>query len=170
MEMPESPSDGMSSTFTASTHITLWFTTWTTTSTAAYVLTVIFVFSMGLLNRFFSALKSQLEWRWNEQSDASSIVIYSEDIEKPFDRTLKRHMRNLSRVIYPESKTPSPIQQDEAEPLSPVSHAQSASENNREDQNIRRQGFWAANCVWNARKHGTLAILEFVRALLGYML
>ncbi|PVI00913.1 hypothetical protein DM02DRAFT_592098 [Periconia macrospinosa] len=59
-------SGAMTNTFSTTTLVTLWFTDWTTNTPSAYAFTLIFLFALGIFNRFLAALKTQLERRWDE--------------------------------------------------------------------------------------------------------
>ncbi|KAH8722892.1 Ctr copper transporter [Phaeosphaeriaceae sp. PMI808] len=112
----------MSSTFIASTCVTLWFTTWTATSTMTYILTILFPFLLGP--------DYQLEWRWNRQQKVPDKATNSRGSEKEFYDRTRNHMQKWSCVLR----------------------------------------FWAANSKWSVQRHGTFAILEFIRAFIGYIL
>ncbi|KAF2179500.1 hypothetical protein K469DRAFT_595946 [Zopfia rhizophila CBS 207.26] len=138
---------GMSSTFSINTRVTLFFTEWTTTTPITYVLTIFFLFFLGLLNRFLGALKSQLERAFNKS-------------------------RNTNNTLGLDDAD------SEAEPLSPMPYGQpSASAGHEEGMAVEktkhqpeRKRFWIASAPWHIKHDGLRALLEFVRALIGYIL
>jgi cation transport regulator ChaC len=58
----------------------------------------------------------------------------------------------------------------ETEPLSPAAQPQAGEEGNTGKLVVRRRKFWMANAPWSIKKDGISAGLEFVRALIGYIL
>jgi hypothetical protein len=128
----------MSSTFSGSTRVTLWFTEWTTTTTTTYVLTLFFLFSLGIVNRFLGALKTQLEVKWNVQHEA--II-----------------------ALQPQPLRPDDPDEEET-PLGGI-----------EEKGIKRTAdtpriIWIPNAPWNFKRDGISAVLEFMRAFIGYVL
>ncbi|KAF2848746.1 hypothetical protein T440DRAFT_519644 [Plenodomus tracheiphilus IPT5] len=157
---------GMSSTFSSSTRVTLWVSDWTTTSTATYVLTIFFLFALGMLNRLLGALKSQLEMKWKAQRESAQDV---RNHEKSLGETVRGHARQWSRALRQQQNPIRLVDQDgqETEPLSPTT--QSAAEIAKPVSTPMRQ-FWVANAPWSLKKDGISAGLEFSRALIGYVL
>jgi len=149
-------SSPMSSTFSSSTKVTLWFTYWTTTSTASYVLSLVLLFSLGMLNRFLGALKSQLERKWSETRHTKEVE-HDRSHKQQWSRALRQQPVRLEE---PEDK--------ETEPLSPTAPVHDAEK--AHTRTHTRQKFWVASAPWNIKKDGTSAALEFVRALIAYML
>ncbi|KAF2023909.1 hypothetical protein EK21DRAFT_79880 [Setomelanomma holmii] len=160
---------GMSSTFSASTRVTLWFTGWTTTSAATYFLTILFLFCLGMLNRFLGALKSQLERKWKVQSTSNGPVV-SNNVEKPGSEGIRGHARQWSRALWPQPVRLEEPEGRETQPLSPAVQPFPANEKDVKlhSSNLRR--FWVANAPWSIKRDGISAALEFMRALIGYIL
>jgi hypothetical protein len=157
---------GMAPTFTTSTRVTLWFTDWTTTTTATYVLTILFLFLLGILNRFLGALKSQLERKWKRQREAQGTP----DTEKLIGRIIQGHARQWSRALRPQFQKQEELDWEEIEPLSPAPNVQHAGEKGVENDLSASLRFWVANAPWNVKRDGISAALEFTRALIGYIL
>lgn len=163
---PMDSMSGMSSTFSSSTRVTLWFTNWTTTTTTTYVLTVIFLFSLGLLNRFLGALKSQLERKWSAQHPN----LRNEHTEKSSEHTARGHVRQWSRALRPQPVRLEEPEGQETEPLSPAPQPHQAEKGGASGLLARSRNFWVANAPWSIKRDGISAALESVRALVGYIL
>ncbi|KAH7399145.1 Ctr copper transporter [Phaeosphaeria sp. MPI-PUGE-AT-0046c] len=161
---------GMSSTFSSSTRVTLWFTTWTTTTPATYFLTIVFLFLLGILNRFLGALKSQLEKKWQAQRSANSDAPHIGSVEKSYDGGARGHTRQWSRALRQQRVRLEEVDGQENEPLSPAMQPQHAEEGASTGSPPKTPTFWVANAPWSIKKDGTSASLEFVRALIGYVL
>jgi hypothetical protein len=58
----------------------------------------------------------------------------------------------------------------ETEPLSPAAYPKQPEEGNSTRIILRSRKFWVANAPWSIRKDGISAGLEFVRAIIGYVL
>jgi hypothetical protein len=162
---------GMASTFSSSTRVTLWFTEWTTTTTATYVLTIFFLFFLGIFNRFLSALKSQLERKWN-MHEAESAPHSMPNTEKLVDHSVRGHARQWSRALRQQPLELDDKDREEIEPLSPVPPKPLAAEEIGITRNTTasRKRFWVAQAPWSLNKDGVSAALEFTRALIGYVL
>ncbi|KAF2754402.1 hypothetical protein EJ05DRAFT_503938 [Pseudovirgaria hyperparasitica] len=156
----------MSSTFSTSTRVTLFFPGWTTNSPAAYVGSLIFLIFIAMANRYLGALKTQLERSW--------VAVRSPDI--------KKHHRSRSRR---EANYSSEANESEAEPLSPYLATHMHSDNDdagqKSDANdivveraASRSAYlpsgWVSNGAWSLSRDGTRALLEFLRAFIGYIL
>jgi hypothetical protein len=159
---------GMSSTFSSSIRVTLWFTTWTTTTPATYFLTVLFLFFLGMLNRFLGALKSQLDRKWQKQH--SSAATFAGSTEKPPSAGFRGHTRQWSRALRPQPVRLEEPDGQETQPLSPAVQAQQTDDETDAEPATKRRTFWVANAPWSIKKDGISAALEFVRALIGYIL
>jgi hypothetical protein len=162
---------GMPSTFTVNTRVTLWFTGWTTTTTAAYVSSLFFIFILGLFSRLLGALKSQLGRRWREKQDivrASSDVFNVEKVDRHdfHHRSRKWYHAFSTRPSRPEGEQ----QQHEIEPLSPTTQGAQAMGEDVEGSRQQRRRPWTACAPWNVKKNGINAILEVVQSLIGYLL
>lgn len=163
---------GMSSTFSSSTRVTLWFTTWTTTTPTTYFLTIVFLFSLGILNRFLGALKSQLEKKWQAQRAINSNATPVASVEKSYDGGVRGHARQWSRALRQQQHRVrlEEVDGQENEPLSPAMQPQLAEEGASASSPPKSRTFWVANAPWSIKKDGSSAALEFVRALIGYIL
>ncbi|KAI4632193.1 uncharacterized protein J4E87_001665 [Alternaria ethzedia] len=163
---------GMASTFSSSTRVTLWFTEWTTTTTATYVLTIFFLFSLGIFNRFLSAFKSQLERKWRMQQQAESTSQFMPNTEKLVNHSVRGHARQWSRALRQQPLELDDKDRQEIEPLSPVVPQPTAAEETgiTRGSTASRKTFWVAQAPWSAKKDGISAALEFSRALIGYVL
>lgn len=161
---------GMPSTFSSSTRVTLWFTTWTTTTPATYFLTILFLFCLGMLNRFLGAFRSQLEQTWQVQSNFGSKEVHAGNTEKASLGQLRGHVRQWSRGIRPAMVRLEEPDGQETEPLSPAAYSKQPEEGSGVKNNFRSRKFWVANAPWSIKKDGISAGLEFVRALIGYVL
>ncbi|KAH3942132.1 copper transporter [Parastagonospora nodorum] len=161
---------GMQSTFSSSTRVTLWFTNWTTTTPATYFLTILFLFCLGMLNRFLGAFRSQLEQTWQEQSNSSHKDVHAGSTEKASLSQIRGHVRQWSRGIRTPMVRLEEPEGQETEPLSPAAYPKHPEEGNSTKIIRRSRKFWVANAPWNIRKDGISAGLEFVRAIIGYVL
>jgi hypothetical protein len=170
--MPSMP--GMSSTFSSGTRVTLWFTTWTTTTPLTYFLTMVFLFSLGMLNRFLGAFKSQLEKKWQDQQKLKSDVSIPANVEKATNPSNRVHARSHTRQ-WSRASRPQPVRLEEpdgqeTEPLSPAAQPHHIEDGTGARPVPRPHKFWVANAPWSIKKDGISAALEFVRALVGYIL
>jgi hypothetical protein len=163
---------GMASTFSSSTHVTLWFTEWTTTTTTTYVLTIFFLFFLGIFNRFLSAFKSQLDRKWKMQRETESITQSIPNTEKLVSHSVRGHARQWSRALWQQPFELDDKDREEIEPLSPVVPQPLAAEETgiAQDSAALRKSFWVAQAPWSVKRDGISATLEFVRALIGYVL
>lgn len=161
----------MASTFSINTRVTLWFTEWTTTTPAAYVFTIFFLFSLGLLNRFLGALKSQLERRWKESpqlEDKSRHGNPRSDQQQPSTSArIQGHVRSWSRRLRPD---PLRLDEDEqeTEPLSPAPPMPRPEADEKPAPGKRK--LFVPSGAWSLKKDSIRALLEFIRALIGYIL
>ncbi|KAH7075433.1 Ctr copper transporter [Paraphoma chrysanthemicola] len=161
---------GMSSTFSASTRVTLWFTDWTTTSAATYFLTILFLFCLGMMNRFLGALKIQLERKWKAERIFGRSTASSDGTEKPSDHSLRGHARQWSRALRPQPVRLEEPQGQETEPLSPAVRTTHSDEEDTKPRLGRSRRLLVPNAPWSLKRDGISAALEFIRALLGYIL
>lgn len=58
----------------------------------------------------------------------------------------------------------------ETEPLSPTPPPDITDEEDAKPQRSSKGRFWVANAPWSVRRDGISAALEFIRALIGYVL
>jgi hypothetical protein len=161
---------GMASTFSTSTRVTLWFTEWTTTTPTTYVLTIFFLFLLGIFNRFLGALKSQLERKWKMQHASQHTSKQTIHVDKSVNRRNQGHARQWSRAFRPQPLRLDGPDQEETEPLSPALDLQHAEEKGVQRDLGASRTFWAANAPWSVKRDGISATLEFIRALIGYIL
>lgn len=169
--IPAMGMSGMASTFSSSTHVTLWFTEWTTTTTATYVLTIFFFFFLGIFNRFLSALKSQLEMKWKGQHETKSTSPSIPNTEK-LGHNVRGHARKWSRAVRQQPFDMDDKERQEIEPLSPAEPRLIEAEEIGlpRHRHVSPKSFWIAQAPWSIRKDGISAALKFVRALIGYVL
>ena len=168
-----SATDGMSamsSTFSASTRVTLWFTEWTTTTTTTYVLTMFFLFFLGLSNRFVGALKSQLDRKRTTQRDHATASMHTISGTMPADTSIRGHTRQWSQKLRSEPIRLESRDRHETEPLSPALQLYDAEEHGARRQPSASRKSWVADAPWSVTEDGIRAVLEFVRALIGYIL
>jgi hypothetical protein len=163
----------MASTFSIDTHVTLLFTDWKTSTPAAYIFTIFFLFALGIFNRFLGALKSQLEQRWKDRQQYTSvenIAGHSRHVherQKSLSEALG-HKRKWSRTLRPAPPRLDEEEQ-ESEPLSPAP-VDLAPHVDEKSGGGGQQRFWTPSTPWSIKRDGIRAILEFVRALIGYIL
>ncbi|RAR01559.1 ctr copper transporter family protein [Stemphylium lycopersici] len=162
---------GMASTFSTSTKVTLWFTEWTTTTTATYVLAIFFLFFLGIFNRFLGALKSRLERRWKMQREAETTLPSRISAEISKNRGIRRHARQWSRALRQQSVQLDEPDREEIEPLSPAPPQFLQADEKNTDRNPNTSTrFWVAEAPWGIKRDGISAGLEFIRALISYVL
>lgn len=154
---------GMASTFSINTRVTLFFTEWTTTTPATYVLTIFFLFFLGMLNRFLGAVKSQLEMRWKatptDEDRIRATVTGTGHAGVP-----RGHFRKWSQALGSPH-----LAADHAEEIEPLSPAPIPTDDEKRPSN-RHKRFWVPSAPWSIKKDGVRAFLEFIRALIGYIL
>ncbi|KAF2004687.1 Ctr copper transporter [Amniculicola lignicola CBS 123094] len=172
----------MSSTFSTATTVTLWFTNWTTTTPATYFLTILFLFSLGLLNRFLGALKSQLERRWREKGHERppSPKLRTQQQHGQSQSTagaIRGHVRQWSKALALQPKQSPRLdtgqKEQETEPLSPamLQTLDGNDEEHAEKTHVRpNKRLFVSSAPWSFQHDGVRAALEFIRALIGYIL
>jgi hypothetical protein len=159
-EMPATPAaghhgmSGMAQTFSVNTRVTLLFADWVTKTPAQYAFTLIFLFVLGLFNRFLAALRSQLERRWNEHSDTERNWAVHNTTTSRLHSSRSRHYNNATEELEPLSPAPLGITTNAMEKPSPH----------------RRKGFWVAYSAWSGKRDTVRAAFEFTRAIIGYVL
>ncbi|KAL6703579.1 hypothetical protein ACN47E_009524 [Coniothyrium glycines] len=159
---------GMSSTFSASTRVTLWFADWTTTSTAAYALAIFFLFSLGMCNRFLGALRSQLERKWKDQREVDASSRSKQEKMMQDNSSGRRHARQWSLALRTQPVRLQHAEEHESEPLSPAIQTHRGDETGA--RKPAQRTFWLPNAPWSVKRDGISALLEFTRALIGYVL
>ncbi|KAH7116261.1 Ctr copper transporter [Dendryphion nanum] len=166
---------GMATTFSVNTRVTLWFTEWTTTTRGTYFLTILFLFSLGIFNRFLGAFKSQLERKWKEQGlPPQSLRKKETGEEQSTTGTIRGHVRQWSRAMRPQPvRLDDPERELESEPLSPAP-PNIRVENEEAEKPITntpsKKKLWISSAPWSIKEDGIRATLEFIRALIGYIL
>lgn len=178
---PHAGEDGMgmamSMVFNTSTKVTLFFSSWSTTTVTSYVFTLIFLFALAVFNRFLGALKFQLDMRRTEPASSLSPV-------PKLDLPTARRRRNP-----PPKDRVSPLpryldvngdntEHDGPLPSAPFLGSDSErtwdglySSQTEESQDLTaRFGSWSSRGHWSWRQDGTSSLLEGVRALVGYAL
>ncbi|KAL4790501.1 Ctr copper transporter [Aspergillus venezuelensis] len=166
----------MPMTFTSSTKVTFFFESWTTRSVWTYLLALFLFFSLAFLNRFLAAFRFQLE----HVPQASGHVAV---LAPPKTRRLsKARLSPLPRYIQIDNDEidAETWRQDE------TCHGSTNNGQGRLDPEDRRNRIsrvcaylrrlvsrlpkWTPNAPWNWRRDGIRALLEGLRALIGYML
>ncbi|KAF2263293.1 hypothetical protein CC78DRAFT_617732 [Lojkania enalia] len=159
-----SSAPNMVSTFSINTRVTLFFAEWKTTTPATYTLAIVFLFGLGLFNRFLGAVKSQLDRRWSERTH---------NVESGTIDSLNRSNSMIRRIggWLPSIRGQTGLRYDEEQekdPLTPVPAANDLV--SRELPQNRKRGFCVPNAPWSLKRDGGRGVLEFVRVLIGYIL
>ncbi|KAJ5081702.1 hypothetical protein NUU61_009966 [Penicillium alfredii] len=169
----------MSSVFTTNTKITLLFAGWTTTSLTQYILTLVCLFLLAIFNRFLGALKFQLERAWSHQEAGLPSINLN---------GTHRQQRSIPKAKL--SPLPLYINTAQAEETAAAEDSWSVTYNSLDRRRSSTTGLiehssprnrlifswrhllppWKATGAWSFRKDGTRALLELVRALVGYFL
>lgn len=180
-------------TFSTSTNVTLFFSDWRTNTPAKYLGTLIFIFVVTLLNRFLGAWRNQLGHQWANQAAIARVE------QRRLRRKRRRRQRQKEQRDYRRNQpAPEPTignhlslpedGKDEWQPLSPSpqdadSHA-SESGISDEEKAMEKQfvaslapkwtavfgGRWRAGNPWTFKIDVPRALLEGLRALIGYLL
>ncbi|KAE9968419.1 hypothetical protein BLS_005867 [Venturia inaequalis] len=169
----------MASTFSTDTELTLFFIGWKTNTPAAYFGTLVFLFALTFFTRFLGAWRRQLDLYW--------MRVAQEEILKRRNSPKKSKQKE---IVKQQNDT-------ELEPLSPLAPTccdggDSMVGGDFDDQKRKdvpgepmntdpnpiyeqdglpkyRKG-WQASNPWTLRIDGPRALMEFVRALIGYIL
>ncbi|KAL3448152.1 Ctr copper transporter [Aspergillus insuetus] len=188
----------MSSTFTTSTTMTIFFSSWTTTSPFTYTATLIFLFLLAFLNRFLTALRFQLESadaRSSEQSTSIPILAPPKSRRRGHGvRIPKARLSPLPVYMRVDNDRDRDRDCEEAidsqEEVRLALHVPPLDESEQEKfragsptPTLRiliwsrvRSVFsalipsWKASAPWSLRQDGSRAMLEGVRAFIGYIL
>ncbi|KFX90919.1 hypothetical protein V490_06180 [Pseudogymnoascus sp. VKM F-3557] len=161
----------MSTIFNTNTHVTLFFIGWSTTTVASYIATIICLFLLTIFNRFLAAVKFQTERAWLEQAQTRNIL-------PPL-----RSVRN-GRLFFKAKLSPVPtsmIQDNdlECDPLTSPTDGELDEEWSipkvqkpwyRRLSLRRIFGNWQPSTRWSVKKDGLRAVLELIRAFIGYIL
>jgi hypothetical protein len=136
-----------------------------------YSLAVIVLFSLGMLNRFLGALKSQLEKKWQDQRKLGNDIVHSASVVKEsFSNNRRGHTRQWSRAIRPQPVRLEEPEGQETEPLSPAPLPREAEVGVGAKQTSNSGRFCVASAPWSLKEDGISAVLEFFRALIAYFL
>ncbi|KAJ5963848.1 uncharacterized protein N7479_003724 [Penicillium vulpinum] len=157
--------------FSISTQITILFTGWTTSTTTQSVFALAFVFFLAIFDRFLGAVKFQLEKSWSQ--DLSNLRPL---LPAPLIR--RRSIRKANTSPLPGSaRVPGGEDPGETLPASNKEYSRSALMRRLEMGGSRNKTSlrhllpsWKASGSWCLRKDGTRALLECIRALIGYLL
>ncbi|BCS28123.1 putative copper transporter crmD [Aspergillus puulaauensis] len=153
----------MPATFSNSTKVTLFFSAWTTTSVPAYIFTLLFLFALAFLNRFLAALRFQLEYH---QSATSISILPPPQFRR---RTIpKARLSPLPQYTAIHNAEEEHFQTPESSTLAP--------DDEKQFRCCRMWNYlftllpqWTPSSPWSWRD-GSLALLEGVRAFIGYIL
>lgn len=160
----------MPAVFSTSTEITILFTGWTTSTTTQYVCTLTFLFLLAIFNRFLGALKFQLERSWSQHTSPPTLLLAPVNARQNIRKAKLSPLPDYMRIHGDE---------DEEETLPVPNNNETRSTSMR---SLKRYGprkrmsltcmlpSWKASGTWSLRKDGTRALLECVRALIGYFL
>lgn len=163
----------MPTVFSSSTEITILFTGWTTSTTTQYIFTLTFLFLLAIFNRFLGALKFQLEKSWSQHTSTPQTILLApvnprQSIRKAKLSPLPHYMR-VHGDEDPDEDT-LPISNNHIETRNtPTRHLKRDGPRNRTSLRCLLPS-WTASGTWSLRKDGTRALLECVRALIGYFL
>ncbi|KAF2841705.1 hypothetical protein M501DRAFT_1000984 [Patellaria atrata CBS 101060] len=162
---------GMASTFSTDTRVTLWFDQWTTATPWTYLLTMIFLLFLGMFHRFLGAVKSQLERRWKERGYHEERDAKAVRGERSATGTIRGHVLRWSRALQPQVvRLVDPDLEQETQRLSPSSSQTFAEQESEKQPSSMTKKFWVASAPWSIKKDGIGAAIEFMRALIGYIL
>ncbi|KAJ5282790.1 Retrieval of early ER protein Rer1 [Penicillium chrysogenum] len=160
----------MPAVFSASTEITILFTGWTTSTTTQYIFTLTFIFILAIFNRFLGALKFQVERSWSQNTSPPTLLLAPVNPRQNIRKAKLSPLPDYMRIHGDE---------DEEETLPVSNNNETRSTTTR---SLKRDGprkrmsltcmlpSWKASGTWSLRKDGTRALLECVRALIGYFL
>ncbi|OAF98844.1 uncharacterized protein CC84DRAFT_1181990 [Paraphaeosphaeria sporulosa] len=162
---------GMIGTFSTSTRVTLFFSDWTTDTPAKYFGTLIFLFVVTLLNRFLGAWRSQLGHKWaNDAADARRKVEQRRAYKHAFSRA--KVERQSSETCFDEEGAESSTEKAPLSPY-PLGVDVEAGEKKRDGTPMYMAVFggrWRAGNPWRVNIDVPRALLEGIRALIGYLL
>ncbi|KAL5001702.1 Ctr copper transporter [Aspergillus recurvatus] len=177
----------MPAVFTTSTTITLFFSSWKTSSSFTYILTLLFLFALAFLNRFLAALRFQLEYAHSRSTESSILILAP---PRPRQRGVglqipKARLSPLPMYMRVESDKDCEEVVSEGTFLRPCSSISrdpeeapfgtGSTERSPLWTRIRRGlrpilPSWAPSAPWSLRQDGSRAALEGVRAFTGYIL
>ncbi|QQK44558.1 Protein RER1 [Penicillium digitatum] len=159
--------------FSTSTQITILFRGWTTTTVTQYIFTLAFLFLLAIFNRFLGALKFQLEQSWSQHVASPPALLLAPVNSRHGIRKAKLSpLPDYIRVHGDENleeETLLVLQKDNDTQSMSARHLKGDSPRKRTSLK-RLLPSWKASGTWSLRKDGTRAVLECVRALIGYFL
>ncbi|KAL4912922.1 Ctr copper transporter [Aspergillus aurantiobrunneus] len=160
----------MPMTFSTSTKVTLFFSTWTTTSSLLYTLTLLVLFFLAFLSRFLAALRFQLD-----HSLLAPPVVPNLAPARARRAIPKARLSPLPRYIQVDEDEVGeghlqPCEPDERGRLGPDKQAYPAFHTRVWTCLVTFLPNWTANAQWSWRGDGGRALLEGVRAFTGYSL
>jgi hypothetical protein len=182
---------GMSTTFSFSTEVTLLFSGWTTNTPAKYLGTLVFVFVITILNRFLGAWRSQLSRKWADESAVArkEHALRREAKRLEQQRTggmrghRKSHSASAARILDEEKEEMTPLTPALGHDSDEECHGSRSSEEEEEamlkkideatwapEWTARLGNRWRASNPWRFKIDLPRAILEGVRAFVGYVL
>jgi hypothetical protein len=167
--------DGMSmnmpAIFISSTTVTLFFSSWTTTSTLTCVLALSVLFSLAFLNRFLAALRFQLQSR---RPIISDIPILRPPLAGRYGNIPKARLSPLPAYMRVEGEGEEAATgngEEEAGLVSETAPTERTDILSRLRRGIsRRLPSWMPSAPWNLQGDGAWALLEGFRAFVGYIL
>ncbi|KAL2823813.1 hypothetical protein BDW59DRAFT_162974 [Aspergillus cavernicola] len=161
----------MPSTFTSSTTITLFFSAWTTTSTTTYLLTLLLLFALAFLNRFLAALRFQLQH--SPLHTTPGVSILAPPRSRRYRTTPKARRSPLPLYIQVDKD-------EEGENPPHCNEEVSGLVSARPEHHciwVRVKNYlaamfpkWTPSGPWSWRGDGGRALLEGMRAFIGYLL
>lgn len=155
----------MPAIFTSGTQITLFFSSWTTSSVASYILTLLFLFILTWFNRFLGVLKLQFDARTNPISRVSDVTTRSTPAARRW-----YHFMNKDYMNAPpdDSALLPPRLAGEWDGIAPDRFAERQEPAIPSFRTISRT--WTSSESWSWRRNGILSLLEGARAFIGYLL
>lgn len=178
--------------FTSSTQVTLFFSSWTTTSITTYLLLLLGLFMLALLNRFLATLRVQL---YTASQPLSSSSVLRARRRRPATRTSKARVSPLPLYIqidrgedtHPGPVPPTPhgckVEEEEEEGynnnieeasrpcLDKAEHTTICNRWTRlRDKLAKFLPHWTPRAPWSWRVDSGRGLLEGVRAFIGYLL
>jgi hypothetical protein len=165
----------MASTFSASTKVTVLFTGWTTSTPTQYILTLLLLFLLAILNRFLGALKFQLDQSWTQHNPVPpalklTAIRSRRDIHKAKLSPLPNYMR-IHGGENEDIEETLPVAYDDDDGMGrSTAHLLERGTPQRKWSCGFRLPSWRASGKWSLQKDGVRGLLEFARALIGYLL
>lgn len=158
----------MSTIFNTNTHVTLFFTGWTTTTVASYIGTIICLFLLTVFNRFLGAVKFQTEQAWLEQTRKMNILPPMRNSRLFVKAKLSPVPTSMARDNDLECDPLTSLTDGELSNKWPISKVQNQW---YQCMSLRRIfGDWQPSARWSVKKDVLRAVMEFSRAFIGYIL